>query len=141
MADGLLAAGPNNKGTFLHFREIQMRILKFQHNKASVGRRCSKETDTAVMTLYYNETTMWESDASAMETFPLERSLKSNWSPSCTIISAFMVASDDPFTLFLRCFHLDTEITACYYCLNVSSNEICNRYAIETACSTGTVSI
>jgi hypothetical protein len=28
-------------------------------------------------------------------------------------------------------------MTACYYCINVSSNEMCNRFAIETPCSTG----
>ncbi|XP_046462674.1 ly6/PLAUR domain-containing protein 6B-like [Daphnia pulex] len=28
------------------------------------------------------------------------------------------------------------EMTACYYCINVSSNEMCNRFAIETPCST-----
>lgn len=26
---------------------------------------------------------------------------------------------------------------ACYYCVNVTSNEICNRFAIERPCPTG----
>jgi hypothetical protein len=37
--------------------------------------------------------------------------------------------------LFFNIFYV-TEM-ACYYCVNVSSNEICNRYAIERPCPTG----
>ena len=34
-------------------------------------------------------------------------------------------------------FHAHLGVMMCYYCINVTSNDMCNQYAIERACPTG----